>query len=452
MINIGIVGAGKGGTELINILRSFPLVKIAVVADKNKGAPGILLAKKLKIPVVSDYKKIKQMEIDILIDVTGERSVASDLIEFKNSGVEVIEGASARFMWQLFEEQRKNREEIERLLFEYQSLYDIGLKLTSSENLDRLTSIIVEYATLLTSTPAGSITMFDEKAGEMTLAAAKGFSKNFQRRMRWKLRRSGLTSSILNQTNPLVIFDVHNYPNFDNPVMLKEGVASLMAVPLISEGKIMGILYVDDFKPRNFTPRETSILALLSKIAAMALDKTKLLERARLMAITDELTGLYNHRHFLQQLSLEIERTKRYERPLSLIMIDIDYFKHYNDTNGHLKGNDLLRELGRILHNYSRGVDIVARYGGEEFSIIMPETDRNKAKRLAERLRKTMEAHEFEFREKQPGGRVTMSIGVASYPENAPSAFELVEKADKALYRAKEAGRNKVCISTEKIS
>ena len=450
-MKVGIVGGGRGGTELINILQRYPFFKIAIVADINQNAPGILLAKKLKIPVISDYKKIKKMEIDILFDVTRDKGVAVDMAGLRKQGMEVIGGVSAKFMWQIFEQQRVNRDEIERLLFEYQTLYDVGLKITSSENIDRLSNIIIEYATILTNTPAGSLVMFDEKAGEMSLAASKGFSKSFQRRMRWKLRRSGLTSSILNQTNPLVIFDVNKYPNFDNPVMIKEGVVSLMAVPLVSEGKIMGILYVDDFKPRNFTPRETSILALLSKIVSLAIEKTSLLERARLMAITDELTGLYNHRHFLQQLSLEIERTKRYDRPLSLIMIDIDHFKHYNDTNGHLKGNDLLRELGRILNNHTRSVDIVARYGGEEFAVIMPETEKNKAKRLAERLRRAVESFNFEGREKQPAGKVTMSIGFASYPENAHSGFELVEKADKALYRAKEGGRNRVCVSNERF-
>ncbi|MEK6577294.1 MAG: diguanylate cyclase [Nitrospirota bacterium] len=449
-INIGIIGAGSGGTELINILHRYQPVTISIVSDRDKDAPGILLARRLKIPTTTDYKKIKKSDIDILIDVTGDSNVAKDMLEFRRSGIEVIGGESAKFIWQLIEEQTANREEIERLLFEYQSLYDIALKLTSSEDLDRLCNIIVEYATLLTNTPAGSLVMFDEKAGEMSLVASKGFSKNFQRRMRWKLRRTGLTSNILNQTNPLVIFDVNSYPNFDNPVMIKEGVASLMAVPLISEGKIMGILYVDDFKPRNFTPRETSILSLLSKIAALVIEKTRLFEKARLMAITDELTGLYNHRHFLQQLTLEIDRTKRYERPLSFLMVDIDHFKHYNDTNGHLVGNELLREFGHILHDYCRSADIVARYGGEEFAIIMPETDQKKGKRMAERLRKIVEGYKFEAREKQPNGKLTISIGFSSYPNNASTSFELIEKADKALYRAKEGGRNRVCISNEK--
>jgi diguanylate cyclase (GGDEF)-like protein len=254
----------------------------------------------------------------------------------------------------------------------------------------------------------------------------------------------------LNQVEPLAVSDIKHHPKFDNPLMLGEGVRSLMASPLKAEGRIMGILYVDDFKPRQYTAREISLLMLLSTMAAMAIEKTRLLENTRLLAITDELTGLFNHRHFRKQLNLEISRAERYHRPLSLMMIDIDYFKHYNDTNGHLKGNQVLKEMGKILKEMSREVDIVARYGGEEFSIIMPETDRRKARTLSERLRKRIESHGFDNAGKQPNKNLTVSIGVASYPENGGSAFDIIEQADKALYEAKYAGRNTVCIAPQK--
>jgi diguanylate cyclase (GGDEF)-like protein len=182
----------------------------------------------------------------------------------------------------------------------------------------------------------------------------------------------------------------------------------------------------------------------------MAIEKTKLLESTRLLAITDGLTGLYNHRHFRQQLNVEITRADRYHRSLSFMMIDIDFFKHYNDTNGHLKGNEVLKEMGGILKEMSREVDIVARYGGEEFSIIMPETERRRALTLAQRLRKRIASHKFENARKQPNKKLTVSIGLAAYPEHAGTAFELIEQADKALYEAKHAGRNTVCLSPRK--
>ena len=449
-VRLAIIGAGKGGTALLGLLHDDPSVKIIGVADTNPKAPGLALARRLKIPIPKNYRSLLDPgKIDLVMDVTGNREVAEALKQL-NASIEVMGGHSAKFLWQLIEARMKGREEVERLLFEYQTLYDLGLKLTASENLDRLYRMIVDYAAHLIRTPAGSLAVFDEKRGEMSLGAVKGFSKNFTTKARWKLRQGGLTSRILNQEEPFVIADVSRFPKFDNPIMLREGIRSLIASPLKAEGRIMGILYVDDFKPRPFTPREISLVSLLSTLAAMAIEKTRLLESTRLLSITDELTGLYNHRHFRQQLNNEVSRTLRYGRHVSLMMIDIDHFKHYNDAHGHLKGNEVLKELGLILKEMSREVDIVARYGGEEFTIVLPETDRGKARPLAERLRKKIEAYPFEKQHTQPHKNLTVSIGLASCPQDASSSFELLEEADRALYKAKRQGRNRVCVPRKK--
>jgi diguanylate cyclase (GGDEF)-like protein len=449
-VNLAIVGGGRGGRALVELLFNDPTVRIVGIADLNPKAPGILLAKRLRIRHTADYRKLlKQNHVDIVMDVTKDPAIGRDIARLV-PGAEVIGGYSARLMWQMVEARIRSREEIERLLIEYQSLYDLGLKLTASENPEKLYQTIVDYATSLTNTPAGSLTIFEEKRGEMSLAAVKGVTRRFSNKTRWKVRQGGLTSHILNQDQPLAVQDIRRHPRFDNPIMLREGIRSLIASPLKTEGRIVGILYVDDFKPRQYTTREISLLSLLSTFAAMAIEKTKLLESTRQLAITDELTGLYNHRHFRQQLNIETNRADRYGRSLSLMMIDIDYFKHYNDTNGHLKGNEVLKEVGRILKETSREVDIVARYGGEEFSIIMPETKRRRAFVLSERLRKRIASHKFENAQKQPNKKLTVSIGAASYPESAGTAFDLIAEADKALYEAKRAGRNTVCVSRRK--
>lgn len=452
-VDVALIGAGRGGSALLELFSNDPLVKIIGVADTRPQAPGINLARRLRIPVTADYRKLlNRKRLDLVIDVTGKKAVEKALDKIKPSGVEIMGGTSAYFLWQLLEERIRSKEEIERLLFEYQSLYELGLKFTSTDQLDRLYNLIVDDAVRLTDTPAGSLAIFDEKRGEMYFGAVKGFSKGFSKTMRWKLRKAGLTSSILNQKHPLVIPDVRKFRSFDNPVMLREGIRSLMAAPLWAEGRIMGILYVDDFSARNFNVREISLLSLLSTIAAMAIDKTRMLESTRLLAITDELTRLYNHRYFLQQLTNEINRAKRYNRPLSLLMLDIDHFKDYNDTYGHLKGNEILKDLAGMIKELSREVDIPARYGGEEFTIIMPETNRRRGRILAERLRKMISDHPFQHREKQPGGRITVSVGLATYPDNAATPFALIEATDKALYEAKRGGRNRVCISSIKAA
>jgi len=171
-------------------------------------------------------------------------------------------------------------------------------------------------------------------------------------------------------------------------------------------------------------------------------------ERVRLasQSSTDPLTGLSNLRRFRGLLMEECYRARRYGRPVSLLMIDVDYFKTYNDHNGHPAGDELLKELAKILQRMVRGTDLVARYGGEEFVVLLLETGLGSARVVAEKIRKAIAETPFPFRESQPGGRVSVSIGVASFPENGPLDEKgLVTMADRALYAAKGAGRNQVC-------
>ncbi|TDA67749.1 MAG: diguanylate cyclase [Clostridia bacterium] len=162
------------------------------------------------------------------------------------------------------------------------------------------------------------------------------------------------------------------------------------------------------------------------------------------LAVTDGLTGLYNHRYFQQRLREEIKRAERYESIFSLAMLDVDYFKCYNDAHGHPHGDGVLVEIARLIRENIRAADVAARYGGEEFAVIFVEMDCEVAVDAAERIRRAIETHDFPGSEYQPGGRLTVSIGVASYPADAQAADELIRKADEALYRAKEKHRNLV--------
>lgn len=448
-MRIAIVGAGKGGTSLLEILSEDPLIKITGVADRKKAAPGIRLATALHIPTTADFKTLLKKKNDIIINATGSPKVEAALQASKRDGIEILSGRSAKLAWTLIDERQKSQREAERLLSEYLSLYDLSLKLSSNENITKLYATVIDYATELTRTPAGSLAMFDEERGEMVLVASKGFSREFARVRRWRVRKGGMTTYILNQKGVVAIESLKRFSKFNNPVLLEEKVEAVAAIPLWNEGKILGILYVNDFKPHLFSEKETSLLSLVSTIAATSIGKAKILEMTRLMAITDELTGLFNHRHLLQQLSSELSRTQRYGRALTLAMLDIDHFKQYNDTHGHLMGNEVLRTLGDLIRRNIRETDIAARYGGEEFSIIMPETNRTRGKLIAERLRKAIADYPFKNGKTQPGGALNVSIGLAAYPENAASPHDLIEAADRALYRAKSTGRNRVCLSTK---
>ncbi len=160
----------------------------------------------------------------------------------------------------------------------------------------------------------------------------------------------------------------------------------------------------------------------------------------------DGLTDLYNHRFFHQILETEVSRAERYGRTVNLLMIDIDQFKHFNDTHGHPAGDKALKQIGHTLQHASRNCDYVARYGGEEFVIIVPEVSTEAALRMAERIRTVVDEMEFDGEEVMPMGRLTISIGVATFPAHASSKGRLIEAADRALYKAKAAGRNCVVL------
>jgi diguanylate cyclase (GGDEF)-like protein len=166
------------------------------------------------------------------------------------------------------------------------------------------------------------------------------------------------------------------------------------------------------------------------------------------LAVTDGLTGLYNHRHLHERLALEVERSQRSGLPLSLLMIDVDHFKQFNDTFGHPAGDEVLRQLARVLNDTRRANDVVARYGGEEFAVILVDTAKFTAAKVAERVRERIAAHDF-TEAAQKAGRISVSVGVATFPDDGADAEGLVRAADTALYAAKRAGRNRVVLATD---
>ena len=162
------------------------------------------------------------------------------------------------------------------------------------------------------------------------------------------------------------------------------------------------------------------------------------------LAIRDALTGLYNRRHFLEALEVELHSSKYYGRSFSLLFIDLDHFKHYNDTFGHPAGDDLLKELAELIIKGSRVTTVVARYGGEEFILLVPATPKDRARIYAERLRESVEKHPFHGEGSRSSGQVTLSIGVCTYPVDGSDIETLISRADQAMYQAKKNGRNRV--------
>lgn len=210
----------------------------------------------------------------------------------------------------------------------------------------------------------------------------------------------------------------------------------------IRDGIEMNLL-ADEFNMMTERLKE-SYAGIEKKVKERTKELNELNSRLQELSITDGLTGAFNHRYFYEKLTEEMKRAERYCHSFSIIMSDIDHFKHYNDTNGHVAGDTVLKEVASCIRRNVRDQDMVARYGGEEFSVILPETVKKEAVDVAERIRRCMMTHPFPHKETQPGGNLTISLGVAAFPDDAAEPKDLIEKADGALYRAKELGRNTV--------
>ncbi|MBU8933938.1 MAG: sensor domain-containing diguanylate cyclase [candidate division Zixibacteria bacterium] len=240
---------------------------------------------------------------------------------------------------------------------------------------------------------------------------------------------------------PVRILDTRSRDDF---VPLVGETQSAMIVPMNSHGVINGVVIVESNHAKAFTERDLQTLSMVARSAAMALENAELHKQTEALTIIDDLTGAYNYRYFIRKFEEEKRRASRYGVALSLIMIDIDWFKKFNDTYGHEIGNQMLSHLARIIQGSIRDVDIFSRYGGEEFVVILPQTGQEEATVIGERIRSNVMESVISAAEEQL--RITVSVGVSSFPENGRPQEELVSAADRALYQAKDEGRNLVCV------
>jgi diguanylate cyclase (GGDEF)-like protein len=278
-----------------------------------------------------------------------------------------------------------------------------------------------------------------------------GMGTSFNRQvqsMRFSLNdaKETLLSLVATEGMPLHLTNetILNYKS--SPVVQSLKNDELVLIPLKAKDKINGIIVADNFITREpITKDDIRMLTMLANQAGLAIENSQLYEKTVMMAHMDSLTELWNHGHFQHLLISELEKSRAMQKPLSLIMLDIDYFKIYNDRLGHQAGDKILRDLAGLLRNQSRKMDYVCRYGGEEFAIILPQADKKEALLIAERLRMDIERQVFLHEEILPDKKLTVSLGISSFPEDGLLPAELITASDKFLYQAKNKGRNKTC-------
>lgn len=274
---IVLIGAGKKGHTLLSELVKETDIDIIGVADSDQDAPGLELARQYGIPVSGDFREFLDKKPDMVITATTDPSIADEIKKYKAPNTEVIGSTCARILVEMLEKRFDAQETVTRHLEETKELYRIGVALTSADSLEKILDTLLTEAVRTLKAAAGSIALYDEDTGYLTLKASLGFSANFSQVSKWKKRKGGMTDHVLSKRVPTVISDIAEHSFVDNSVLLREGIKSLVAVPLFANERITGILYIDDFQPRTWTEREIEFITLLGIQAAYAIEKFRLI-------------------------------------------------------------------------------------------------------------------------------------------------------------------------------
>ncbi len=335
---------------------------------------------------------------------------------------------------------------LERELLALRDLLEVARNTVISRDIGDVLPIILRDAMRLLRVPAGSIALYDSSSQRMVLEVHSGLSEAFVAKERWRVKPGGLTHKILVENQTLVIEDTDRAPFFTNPLVREEGIRSLIAVPLRTRRRLVGILYLDDFRPRPFAEELVRLLPLYASMASMCIDNARLLANAQRLACVDCLTGLYNRRQLENALVREVDRARRNGTPFTIVMLDLDDFKKVNDRYGHPTGDRVLREVAAAFRRSTRDSDVPCRYGGDEFVAILPGVRPAEGQELATRVCREIGEHLSEVLREDGIEPPTLSAGIVSFPENGRDATELLERVDTLLFEAKRSGKDRIVV------
>lgn len=334
---------------------------------------------------------------------------------------------------------------LERKTRELEALVDIGKALTSTLDLREVLQLIMDKVNHLLRPSSWSLLLLDDQTEELYFEIVVSPLAEKLKNLRLA-RGEGIAGWVALHNAPLLIGDPSLDPRFAPWVDREMGseTSSVLCVPLKCKNRVTGVIELINGKAGgSFEESDLRLMEAVADFAAIAIDNARSFALIQQLVITDELTGLYNAGYFLDFLDYELERARRYQATLSVVFLDMDYFKKVNDSYGHLVGSRLLTEVGQLLKKNVRKADIAARYGGDEFVIVLPNTPKEGAFILAEKLRDLIRENDFLVSQGHRI-RVTASFGLASYPDDGDSKLKVIQLADEAMYAAKDAGRDMV--------
>ena len=328
---------------------------------------------------------------------------------------------------------------------ELHTFLNLSKTLSATLNMEELLRLALHLIGRSLHVDAYSLMLLDEAGERLVVKAAFGLPEDGALGLTLRLGE-GISGLVAQTGQAMLVPDVSAEPRFLEQESFRLQRGSFICVPLRIKGReVIGVLSAQKPEPHGFSLGDLDLFQAVANQVAAALENAQLYQRTKELSTRDDLTGLFNRRHFFDNLEKEVQRARRYRRVFSLILLDLDDFKSYNDTHGHLKGDEALKELARLLLASTRRADIVARFGGEEFVVLLPEINAQGAAVVGEKIRAAAEQYPFAGCSTQPGGKMTVTLGLATYPGDSEDGLELVDLADRAMYLGKQQGGNRVC-------
>ena len=343
----------------------------------------------------------------------------------------------------LFERSEETKNELDHKVFNLMTLQQASKVLSSTLNLEELINISIDMFLETVWANKGILMLVSDDSPDLEVKAFKGITLEEVEALKKDPAESWVMTTIEKEKKPIFAQELSR-KSYQSYTALNKELPFAVYVPMLKEGELYGMVKVGPkINGEPFSDNDLEFFETLASQAVISFENARLYS----LAITDSITKLYVHRYFQFRLEEEVARSRRYNSTITLLMCDIDHFKNVNDTYGHQQGDCILREVSRIIRKNVRNTDIACRYGGEEFAIILPETTQSDSKIVAERIRRDVAKCDFpSIMPGQPPIHCSISIGVAGFPLNADNKDQLIQKADAALYKAKDGGRNQVVL------
>jgi diguanylate cyclase (GGDEF)-like protein len=342
--------------------------------------------------------------------------------------------------------------EMARTIAELRAFNEIGKSLTSTLDLREVLNLIMQKVSELLRPTNWSLLLMEEDGQHLCFEVAVGEGAEKLQDQRLTVGE-GLVGWVAREARPLLVGDAQADERWCKRM---DGVTqfqtrSILCVPLVAHGAVLGVIELVNSQPQAFGEADLRLLLSLADFAAIGIENARNFARVRELTVTDDVTRLFNSRFLHEALLREFDRSRRYGHQFGLVFFDLDRFKSVNDKHGHLRGSQLLREVGELLLECIRSVDVAVRYGGDEFVLILPQTSKEQAVHVARRLRLALNERVF-LRCEGLEVRLTASFGVAAYPEDALEREELLRLADEAMYRVKDASRDGIQIAAPRAA